>query len=103
MVRTLNDGIYDPLLLRTSSPLAQVPRNRLIDLDERGLFIDDVKLMLISQLVISGPELANRLVVLIEDRSVAVAMAVSGIMIPLKGEKHISSLPAALLEVRRPD
>jgi hypothetical protein len=64
-IRTLEDGIDDPLLIWTGTPLREISRNGLVHLDETRLLIDSLKLMLIDQLVVASPELANSLIVLV--------------------------------------
>ena len=75
----------------------------MIDLDESCLFVDDDELVLISQSVIAGTELSDRLVVLIEECGVAMAMTVSGVVAALEAEENIFPFVTAGLEVGGPD
>ena len=100
---TLDDGVDNPLLLRAASPSGQVAGNGLIDLDEASFFVDDVKLMLVDQLVVPSAQFADGLVVLVHDSDVAMAVAVAGIVVTFKAEQDVLALPASSLEVGRPD
>lgn len=103
IARTLENGIYNPLLFRTGTPFGEVLRDRLVDLNERRFLIDDMELVLVGELVVARAKLANGLIMLVHDGRVAVAVAVSRIMVAFKAEQHILPLPARLLEVCRPD
>ena len=100
---TLDDGVDDPLLLRAASPSAQVAGNGLVDLDQAGFFVDDVELVLVDQLVVASAQFADRLVVLVHDGDVAVAVAVAGVVVAFKAEQDVLALPASGLEIGRPD
>lgn len=52
---TLNDRIDNPLLLGATTPSCQITSDRLVDLDEAGFFVDDMKLVLIYKLMITCP------------------------------------------------
>jgi hypothetical protein len=102
-VRTLNDGINNPLLLRASSPLSEVHRSRLVDLNQSRLLIDDMELVLIGQLVIAGTKLTDSLIVLVKNGRVTVTVAIARVVVTLKAKEDILALPASLLEVGSPD
>ena len=101
--RTLDDGVDNPLLLWLGAPRSQVPDNGLIDLDQPCLLPDDVELVLVDQLVVPGPELPDRLVVLVQEGDVAVPVAVPGVVVALEAEQHVLPSPARRLEVGGPD
>lgn len=103
MEHTLDDGIDNPLLLGAAAPGGQVTRDGLVNLDEASIFVDDVELVLVDQLVVAGAQLANGLIVLVHDGDVAVSVAVAGIVVAFKAEQHVFALPAGGLEVGRPD
>jgi hypothetical protein len=102
-VHTLNDSINNPLLLRTSSPRSKIHRSGLVDLDQSRLLIDDMKLVLISQLVIASTKLTDSLIVLVKDSRVPVTMTITRVMVTLEAKEDILALPASLLEVGSPD
>lgn len=56
---TLDDGIDDSLLVFTCAPRGQVSRDGLIDLDQARLLVDDMKLVLINQLMITGTQFSD--------------------------------------------
>jgi hypothetical protein len=72
-------------------------------LDEACFFVDDVELVLVDQLVVAGAQFADRLVVLVHDGDMAVAVAVAGVVVALETEQDVFALPAGRLEVGRPD
>jgi len=100
---TLEDGVDNPLLLSAAAPGGQVARHRLVDLDEAGLLVDDVELVLVNQLVVAGAQLTDSLVVLIHNGNMPMSMAIAGIVVAFKAEQHILALPPRRLEVGRPD
>lgn len=102
-MHTLEYGINDPLLLRTGTPLGKVLRHGLVDLDESGLLVDDMELMLVGQLVVSSTQFADGFIVLIHDGGMAVPVSVPGVVIALEAKQNIFTLPASHLEVGRPD
>lgn len=99
----MDDGVYNPLLLGTGAPFSQVPRHRLVDLNQASLFINNVELMLINQLVVSSAELPDGLVMLVHEGDVSMAMAVASVVVALEAEEDILALPTASLEVGGPD
>lgn len=99
----MNDGIYNPLLLWTGTPFLKISRHRLIDLDKPSLLIDDMELVLVHQLVIPSTQLTDRLIMLVHNGDVPVAMAVPSVVVTLKTEENVLSLPASSLEVGGPD
>lgn len=103
MSHTLDNSIHDPLLLRRGTPRSQVDWDRLVNLDESGLLIDNMELMLISQLMITRPQLTDGLIMLIQDGSMSMTMSITSVMVSLEREENILTLPARRLEVRRPD
>ena len=100
---TLDDGIHDPLLLRTRPPRGQIHRHRLVDLDEGGLLVDYVELMLVRDLVIASAQLTDCLIVLVQEGGVAMTMTIAGVVVTLKAKQHVLALPARHLEIGRPD
>lgn len=62
-----------------------------------------MKLVLVHQLVVSSTQLTNRLIMLVHERNVPVSMSIPSIVVALKAEEDIAALPAARLEVGRPD
>lgn len=100
---TLNNRIHNPLLLRLRAPRRQIPRNRLIYLNQPRLLINNMKFMLINKLVVARAQLPYRLVMLVQKRDMPMPVAVPGVMVPLEAEQHIPAAPARRLEVGRPD
>ena len=99
----MEDGIDDPLLICAGTPFRQIPWNGLVDLDKPGLLIHDLELMLINQFVISCSELANGLVVLVQEGYVSVAMSIASVVIAFEAKEDVLTLPPTSLEVGRPD
>lgn len=62
-----------------------------------------MELVLVGQLVVSGTQLGDKIVALVQDRRVAMPVAVVRVMVPLKAEEHILTVQLGRLEVRRPD
>ena len=62
---TLKDSIDNPLLFLTCAPGGQVARNGLVDLDHSSLFIDNMELVFVGKLVVSGPQFTDGFVMLI--------------------------------------
>ena len=52
-LHTLENGIDNPLLLWATTPPTQINRNGLVDLKQRSFLINDMKLMLIHQLMVT--------------------------------------------------
>ena len=96
-IRTLEDGIDDPLLIWTGTPLREISRHGLVQLDETRLLIDNLKLMLIDRLVVASPELANSIIVLILESHMPMSMPLAGIVITFKAEENIFALPSSSL------
>lgn len=103
LLGTLNYCIDNPLLLGAATPSPQVTSNRLVNLDESGFFIDDVKLVLVHKLMIARSEFSNRLIVIIQDGDVTVSMAIPRIMVPFKAKEDVFAPPTGGLEIGRPD
>jgi len=102
-VEFLDDGVDDPLLFGLASPSREVAGDGLVDLDKTGFLVDDVELVLVDQLVVTGAQLADGLVVLVHDGDVAMTVTVSGVVVALEAEQDVFALPASSLEVGRPD
>jgi hypothetical protein len=51
-IRTLEDGIDNPLLVWTSAPSSKISRHRLVHLDKTRLLVDNLELVLINKLVV---------------------------------------------------
>jgi hypothetical protein len=102
-IRTLEDGIDNPLLIWTGTPLSEISGHRLVYLDETRLLIDNLELVLVNQFMVSSPELANSLIVLIQESHMSMAMPVSSIVIAFKAEENIFAFPSSGLEVGGPD
>lgn len=75
----MEDGVDNPLLLWRSAPSRQISRNRLVDLNQRRLLVDDMKLVLVRELVVASPQLSDSLIVLVQNGGVPMTMAVSSI------------------------
>lgn len=102
-MHTLENGINDPLLLRTGTPLGKILGHGLVDLDEGGLFVDDMELMLVGQLVVSSTQLTDSFIVLIHDGGVTMPVSIGSVVVTLEAEQDIFALPAGHLEVGGPD
>lgn len=100
---TLEDGIDNPLLLGATTPPTQVRGNRLVNLKQSRFFIDDMELMLIHQFMVTSTQLANRLIVLVQNGRMAMTMAISRVMVTLETEEDILAFPFGSLEIGRPD
>ena len=62
-----------------------------------------MEFVLVNQLVVSGAQLTDGLVVLVHDGDVAVAVAITSVVVTLKAEQDVLALPAGSLEVGGPD
>lgn len=102
-LHTLEDGVHDPLLFWAATPTTEINWDWLIDLEQSGLLINHMKLVLVHELVIARAELTNGLIALIEDGGMAMAMAICRVVVTLKAEQHVLALPTSGLEVGRPD
>lgn len=80
-MRTLEDGVHNPLLIRLRSELGEIAWHGLINLDQGGLFVDYVEFMLVGDLVVASSQLANGLVVLIKEGDVAMAVSIERVVI----------------------
>ena len=100
---TLNDRIDNPLLILIGSVRREISRHRLINLYERGLTISGPELMLVANLVSSSSQFSRRLIVLVQERYMAVAVAIAWIVISLKASQDRRPFPMNGEKVRRPD
>ena len=100
---TLNNSVDNPLLLRLGAVGGEVPRHRLVDLDQARLLVDDVELVLVDKLVVAGTKLADGLVVLVHQSDMAMAVSVSRVVVALEAEENVLAAPAGGLEIGRPD
>lgn len=103
IVRTLELGVDDPLLILASSVSGQIVRHGVVDLDQSGLFIDDVELVLVRQAMVPSSEFADGLIILVEESGVAVSVAICSIMASLKAKEDVFALVPSLLEIGSPD
>lgn len=62
-----------------------------------------MKLMLISQLVITRSKFPNRFIMLVQNGSMPMTMAVPRIVITFETEQHVLSVPLPGLEIGSPD
>lgn len=85
-IKLLEPSIHNPLLFRTPTISCEIPWHRMVYLNESSLLVDDVKLVFIRQAMVASPELLDRLIVLIQEGSMAVAVAICGIMTTLERE-----------------
>ena len=100
---TLNHSIDNPLLFWPSSPSSQITRYRLVDLDKSMLLVRHMEFMLVGQLVIPSTKLSNGLVMMVQECCVSMTVSIASVMIAFKAEQDILAVPAASLEIGRPD
>ncbi len=75
MSQTLEDCIDNPLLLSLRSEPAQISRHRLVNLNQPGLTIDHLELMLVRDLMSPRPQLTDGLIMVVHEGDMPMAMA----------------------------
>lgn len=100
---TLEDGVHNPLLFRTTAKAGQVLWNGLVDLKQRSFLVNHMELVLVHELMITSSELSDCLIVLVQNGSMAMAVTIGRIVITLKAEQDVLTVPTGLLEVGCPD
>ena len=64
-VKLLESSINDPLLICTTTVRCEIIGYRMVNLDESGGFIDDVKLVLVCQTMVSSSQFSDCLIMLV--------------------------------------
>ena len=75
----------------------------MVDLYERRLTISGPELMLVANLVSASSQFSDRLIVLVQERYMAMPVAIAWIVISLKASQDRRPSPMNCEKVRRPD
>ncbi|KAH3662565.1 hypothetical protein OGAPHI_005817 [Ogataea philodendri] len=102
-VKFLENGVHNPLLLLRSTKFAKVPGNRLVNLKQAGFLVLDVELVLVRKLVLAGTQLLDELVAVVQERVVAVAMAIGRVVVSFKRKQNVLAVELGGLEIGVPD